>query len=794
MSEQPAFLTGFVERDQLVLLYRNEQGLLMQRRRPAEWSSFYRKEDLKPFRRELQNNRFVIGTSDEGDWVRVRWSDRWVRERACSHDSPLSRAGVVAFEADVNPVQRFLADSGAHVARPSWATLDLETDSRVSPRLAAEGNARILSWVLTRSDLTDLYGVLEADTDEAERKLIEELFAAMDEFDLIAAWNGDEFDFPVLFARAEKVGARHKDKRRWLWLDYMVLFERMNRNASESGDEKQSLKLDSVCEALIGEGKHDFDPRRTYDAWEDKGKYKGRAEMVSYMRQDGGLVVKLDRKTGYLALHETISEVCGVFPDSYGMNPTRFVDGFMLRVGRERGTHFPSRDFDREEQEQFAGAWVMEPRDRGFVENVHVGDFKSLYPSIIITWNMSPDTKGAPAHHKVPGGYCRSPSNLVTFRVDQPGILSDALRELIRLRDEWKKKKSQLPPNTDEWRDADRKSMAYKVAANSFYGVMGSPYSRFFDRDIAEGVTQNGVWLIKHTSTAAERPGPHTGKGLRTTYGDTDSLFIVGGTPEEFDGFVRWCNEKLYPELLERCGCTDNRISFAYEKMFDRIVILSAKKYVGRLKHYGWDAKKGDWNWATDRSKPEVKGLEWKRGDANKIAREMQYEAIKIVCAPDRNDAMDPNRYLEVIERFRRHVLEEPLTVDEVKQAKAIHKKTNEYIIKDKKDGSPGAVPPHVAIAKLLEERGEQVVVDSKVDYVIVDGSKDEGSLKAIPASEYDGTNADRHYLWEKMVWPPTKRLLEAAFPSRDWSTWDRTRPSKRERILERAGQTRLFK
>jgi DNA polymerase I len=793
----PALTTAFVEQDQLVLLYRNDANALMQRRLPAEWSSFYRRAEIEPHLRELSSSRFVRSVADEGDWVRIRWSDRWVRERACSPDSPLSRAGVVAFEADLSPVQRFLADSGAKIARPNWCVVDFETDSRVSPREAAIGNARLLSWVITRPDLTDITGVLEADTDEAERDLWEAFFLALDEFDLVLAWNGDDFDFQLMPVRVQKVRARVKDKRRWLFLDYMVLFERMNRNAAESGDEKVSLKLNVVCEAMIGEGKEEFDPRRTFEAWEDKGRYKSRAEMVRYMRQDSALVVKLDRKTGYLALHQTISEVCGVFPDSYGMNPTRFVDGFMLRVAVERGTHFPSKIWDREPEQQFAGAWVMEPKDKGFIENVHVGDFKSLYPSIMITWNMSPDTKvatppGQRSSEKQPEGFCRSPSNGVVFRTDIAGMLTDALKELIRLRDFWKKRKSELPPNTDEWRDADRKSMAYKVAANSFYGVVGSIYSRFFDRDIAEGVTQNGVWLIKRTSDAAERPGPHTGKGLRTTYGDTDSLFIVGGTELEFDAFARWCNESLYPDLLRGCGCQENKISFAYEKMFERIVILSAKKYVGRLRHYGWDAKRGDWNWATDKSKPEVKGLEWKRGDANKIARALQYEAIKIVCAPARADAMDPARYVEVVECYKRHVLEDPLTVDDVKQSRALSKRTDEYEQKLKKDQTPAAVPPHVTIARLLEERGEQIVIGSKIDYVIQDGSKDEGNLKAIPASEYDGQNADRHYLWEKMIWPPTQRLLAAAFPLRDWSQWDRTRPPKNQQLLEKAGQGRF--
>lgn len=794
MPELPPFVNGFVDRDQLVLLYRDDAGTLMQKRVPAEYSCFYEKkrvDELEIFS-EIKKNRFVRGVSEEGKWLRVRWTDHWVRRKACSSESPFQGRGLFNYEGDVDPVARFFADTGAKIARPRRCFVDLETDSRVSPRLAAEGEARILSWVVV-DDLERVeIGCIEADTDAEEKELIEAFYDAIGGYDQVIAWNGDGFDFPVLAERAKRRRASIKDTRRWLWLDQMVLFERMNRNAAESGAEKVSLKLGSVCQEILGEGKEEFDARRTYDAWEDKGKYKSREEMLSYMVKDALLQVRLEKKVGHLDLHQAISEVCGVFPDSRGMNPTRFVDAYMLRVGAQKGYRFPTRNFDREEEEQFKGAWVMEPKCRGFAENVHVGDFKSLYPSIIITWNMSPETKHrtCPTSGPIPPDCARSPSNRVGFRTDVVGILPGAVAELIHLRDYYKKLKTQLPPGTPEWKDADRKSMAYKVAANSFYGVMGSPFSRFFDRDIAEGVAQNGVWLIKKTSEAAASPRWK----MDTIYGDTDSLFIVGQARERFNEFVTWCNAELYPQILKETGVVDNRISFAYEKEFLRLVMTSAKKYTSAMVHYGWDSKKGDWNWGTEKSKPEVRGLEWKRGDTNKIARAMQWDAIQLIASRDAMLARDPAKYVEVIERYKTRVLEAELDVDEVKQGKALSKKLNEYEAKPKKDGSPSAIQAHVSVAKILYDRGENIVVNSKIDYVISDGSKDESNgLVAIPASDYDGKNVDRFYLWEHMVWPPMQRLVEAAFPDHDWKAYNRLRPTKRERVAARAGQALLF-
>jgi len=402
------YINAFVEGDRLVLLYRNPAtGVLMQRRVPAEFSSFYWRDAIAQHLKELGQNRFVRGFTEEGDWVRVRWSDYWVRKKALSSESPLTKAGVVAFEGDVDPVRRYLADTGAHIAKPRRAYVDFETDSRVSPRKAAEGEARILSWVVMRDDESYDIGCLEQDSDADERELIEALFESLEDVDQVVAWNGDSFDFCLLPVRIERSHANVKDLRRWLWLDQMVLFERMNRNAAESGDEKQSLKLNVVCEAMIGEGKHDFDARRTYEYWAAGG--EKRELMLSYMVQDARLQVRLERKVGHIDLHQTISEVCSVFPDSRGMNPTVFVDGFMLKMAVERRTHWPTKRFDQEEGQQFAGAWVIEPKARGFCENVHVCDFKSLYPSIIITWNMSPETKAkdCPVNGPIPVNTCR---------------------------------------------------------------------------------------------------------------------------------------------------------------------------------------------------------------------------------------------------------------------------------------------------------------------------------------------------------------------------------------------------
>lgn len=756
-----AYQTG----TEIVLLSRDESGKLVRKTTPPEYIVYLDAEEVgDDFSRQLSKSRFVRSFKREGRWLRVGWSDRLIRDEMLfgrkgpeGRPSPFEERGIRTYEGDVTPVRRFLTDVGARIQKPRRCFFDLETDSRVP--FSRKEEMRILSWAIVAPDGRKWSAVLEADEDMAERDLLWKFFETIDEFDQLLAWNGENFDFPVLRARVDRRALR-VDPDRWLWLDHLALFKRMN-TASESGEEKQSLKLQSIAMALLGEGKNDFDAAKTWDAWSAGG--KAREDLVLYNVQDTDLLRKIEEKTGSAALFDTIADVTRVFPDSKGLHPTAQMDGFMLREGLERGVHFVTKKYRETTNEQYAGAFVMEPKAKGIERNVHVCDFASLYPSIILTWNMSPETKvDAPINGPIAEGTCRSPSRTrQSFRTDKTGILPDALKRVLDLRKEANATKASLPPGTPEWYDADRRSTAYKVVANAFYGVVGSPFSRFFDRQIAESVTLNGQWLIQRTIEEAEK------RGMFALYGDTDSVFVKDATRTQFEEFVRWCNEELYPKILAEQGCVENFVKLAYEKQFRRIVFTGAKRYAGQYEHYKGKEARSD-------SKPEVKGLEFKRGDAALLARRLQEKVIhRMIVEGDER----PEAFREMLGEALRHVLHDPLPVEEVQVSKAITKPLKEYVVKKKADGEDGASPPHVRVARLLSERGAEVGEGTRIAYVVLDG--DGGIKTPIPAEDYDGTS-DRYYLWESLVYPPTQRILVSAFPESDWiSGLEKIRPPK---------------
>ena len=429
---QPKFINGFVDNKDLFLIYRDDRGQRMARRVPAEWSSFVRKADVPPeLSRELRTSSFIAGVREDGEFLRILWQDEGWRRKAHGREGFFAELGIETFEADVDPVRRFFSETGAQVGLPRRCYLDIETDSRVPPAIARQGKARVLCWSLSddvgatkRYARTVARGMLEQDTDDAERFLLEKLFEAIEPYDQVAAWFGDLFDFPVIKGRASRVSAKVKDPRRWLWMDFAEVYDRMNRPAAESGDEKSSRALEFVGQETLGEGKGPFDASKTWQAWEAGG--EERARMMAYCDKDTTLLPRIEAKTGYLALNASVCEACRVFSDTDSATPTTFVDGFMLRMGVERGMRFRSnhRVLD-EDRKKYAGAWCLEPQAFGIRKNVHVVDFSGMHPSIMQSWNMSPDTvaPNVPVNGPIPPGFSRAPATRIGFRQDVPGLL-----------------------------------------------------------------------------------------------------------------------------------------------------------------------------------------------------------------------------------------------------------------------------------------------------------------------------------------------------------------------------------
>lgn len=795
-------VSGWVDGESVYIVERFDEDTRI-RCLPAKWSAFFHSLDAED-RGSMQRLREVTGLRQVGDYTRIDFKHRWARKqvvyRIQSFNNGVRAAGgkgVDVLEGDVNPLRRLLSDfpNLSVCARPRLAWFDLETDSRNKFVDTREGKSRILSWAFVDHHGRDYVECLAADTDEAERDLIERFLLRARESDVLLAWNGDGFDFPVLSARATKLkampGGRFPLWHRWCWLDHLEVYRKYNMHAHESGDEKSSFKLDDVARNVLGEGKDAFDATRTWEHWAAGGDL--REKLLRYNLKDAKLLPRIEAQTGYVALHVAVGHITRCFPDSLSLRATQQGDGFLIGLGAQFNHRWPTR-VDRDgEDESYEGAFVLEPTRLGIIDDVHVCDFASLYPSIMRTWNMSPDTL---VHGPDPeGGTCRLPGDRVPtrFRLDRRGMLPRALDELVAKRGEYTAKMDAAAPGSDEWNHYKRLSSAFKIVANSFYGISGSPFSRFFSRDVAQGVTQTGAWLIKSVVVPAAKA-----LGLDPFYGDTDSAMVAG----DRDAFARMVAElnASWPRITQELRCGECRLKLEFEKSFRRLVLVSKKRYAAAYSVYKGKPAGVD-------QKPEVKGLEYKRGDSVQLAREMQRELIGMLLAVGTPDV---EALWVFVKRWRTRVLEGELLLDEIKLSQAVRslddyklryttrlctgslgdgvykKKTkcgHDFKHADVEDGEEKALPKcprcrtprklasqpaHVRVAHMLAARGEEMREGTRIEYLVVQGETDR--IEAVPAHDPGVLERiDRNYYWDNRIYPPCARVLAAVFPAVPW-------------------------
>lgn len=745
-------LNAYVTGNLVNWIRRNESGVCVVNQQVAKYESFH-KVDPKTI---SNAKRFVSYSYKDGEYYRVGWKDRFSREAYCKNNPNDS------FEGDVSPIRRVLSDAqDIIIQKPRILHYDIETDTRIPFLYARQGQARILSI-----SSCDEYGlttcaVLKEDSDQAEQEMLAEFMEYTENYDCLSGWFSSIFDDLVLEERVRMLGAYKKDFRRLLKLDQAQAFKRHNINNAEDAGQKQSLALEAIAQSLLGTGKIEVDRSKIYELWKDNPDLLGK-----YNLRDCTLLPQIEKKKPYLDLVFNVARLCRLFPDNRSMLPTQQIDAFMLRLGSELKHRFPTKYFDdamQPEKRHFEGALVLEPQRLGIHKNVYVCDFASLYPSIMLSFNMSPEV-----HHFVSPepkeGYAVTPNNLA-FSQEKRGILCKTLERLIEYRSGFKHKEDNSAVDSPEWVDAIRSSMSVKVVINGLWGAVANEFSRHYDFMMAESIPATGRWLIQNVMDFAKQ------KGFFVLMGDTDSCFAMEESNSiTFEEFVKLCNEELIPGLLKSRGCIENRVKLDYEKRFAWLVCSTdgegesvCKKYVGQFNVF-----KGK---PVSNPKPKFMGLEVKRGDTTKLARDMQRQIIDMLCQKKFNSM----EYEKFVAEWRMKVMQGPLTIDDITLSKSISKNLDDY-----KTNSP-----HVRIARLIEEEEGDVSEGTRIFYFVKNGGV--SPIEVDEIKNFKG-ECDRGYYWTH-CYPASMRLLAGAFPNNaNWRKWLKI---SKDKILK--GQLGLF-
>ena len=622
-------------------------------------------------------------------------------------DAPVLRdrlhaQGIDTFEADVRFAVGFLIDHNirgglmidGHAERgegvdwvfddPEIAPAEVEVEpSILSFDIETDPSARkLLAISLYGRDIDEVYIV-----DSSGREMPARAFACNDEAaalkafcqrvaeidpDILTGWNVVDFDLRVLSRIAARVrqplhlgrepgAVRIRPARGYFGsgqatIPGRVVLDGMDlvRGAFARFDD---YSLDSVSRAVLGEGKAvEGDVRDR--AGEIIRRYRtDLAGFALYARTDARLALEIIEQMRLIPLALARSRLTGMQPDRVAASIASF-DFVYLAELHKRDIVAPTvRSGDARVSASQTGGHVLEPTT-GMHRNVWVFDFKSLYPSVMRTFNIDPlaFVAGVGAGEDV----IRTTTGAAFRRGD--AILPRMLDRLAEARD------------TAKRAEDDVASQAIKILMNSFYGVLGTPACRFHNPAIANAITGQSRHFLLWSKAWFEK------QGFDVLYGDTDSLFVLSGLADSQGAYargedlVRKVNAAIARHIREAWD-VESRLELEFEKLYTRLFLPSVrhgsagarKRYTGVP--YGGDAV-------------EFVGMEVVRRDWTDLAKTVQRELYARLFA----DAPVDDYLAQVVRDVRGGSFDDALVY-----RKGLRKDLKSYTAN---------TPPHVAAAR----------------------------------------------------------------------------------------------
>lgn len=568
-------------------------------------------------------------------------------------DRELQSRGIRTYEADVDPCRAFLRDRGIRsgvaiegVARPSSRlgtvfeaprlgpatvdapltvlSFDIETDMALDRVLA-------ISLVLWggANDVEEVHvlGSPETPNEAALLARFQERVRALDP-DVLTGWNVIDFDLATLVRRFAQNGQESRLGRsneadilregkgffngmRMIVRGRQVLDAlRLVRGLPGRFDD---LRLGTVAEAVVGRGK-----TIVAEEWQSmpeliEKKYReDRAAFAEYCLEDARLVRDILRKERLIELSVGRSQLVGLPLERSWGSVAAFENIYMMELGKQ-GIVAPTSGVDAGDGEIAPGGLVMEPKV-GLYANILVFDFKSLYPSIMRTFNIDPLALERGKAH--PGDAIVAPNGAPFER--ERGILTGILDEFTAAREAAKRQRDEVG------------SYVYKILMNSFYGVLGTDSCRFASGSLAGAITSFGHALLKWMRRHFE------GLGFDVLYGDTDSLFVDARMPPGMgvaamlargEAICAEGNVALAAHVAATYG-VESRLELEFEKCYARFLLPSARGGEGsRAKSYAGLVV------SASGENLEVTGMEAVRSDWTDAAKTLQLDLLKLLFA-----------------------------------------------------------------------------------------------------------------------------------------------------------------
>ena len=486
-------------------------------------------------------------------------------------------------------------------------------------------------------DFPVMYEKCESET-ELLLKFLNHWGSAVNSPDVITGWNTRFFDMPYLINRTGKLLGPDVAKRYSPWglinprtikqmgrelqsyeitgisqLDYLELFKKFGYSYGA----QESYKLDHIAHTVLGERKLSYDE---FTGLHTLYKHDFQ-KFIDYNIKDVELVDRLEDKMGLITLALTMAYRGGVnYSDTLGT--TAIWDSILYRDLSNRGIIVPANG--EKFKSEYPGGYVKPPQV-GMHDWVVSFDLNSLYPNIIVQWNMSPETIvegdrltmnpdiALTENHSNPNPEYTLAANGVSFKKDKEGVLPKIIVDYYNERSIVKKKMlaaQQEKENADKSNKAEiyrierdisryeNEQMAIKILLNSLYGALGNKYFRYFDLRVAEGITLTGQtvirWAEKSVNEFMNKVCATKDKDYVIAI-DTDSVYVNFGEVvkkyvkpgEEVQTIDKICEdqfipmlEKSYDRLYNMFACYKPRMVMAREAIADRGIWTAKKRYI----------------------------------------------------------------------------------------------------------------------------------------------------------------------------------------------------------------------
>jgi DNA polymerase I len=532
-------------------------------------------------------------------------------------------------------------------------------------------------------------------TDEAE--LLRAIFKLVSEYPFLITFNGDDFDLPYLANRAlrlkiplEEIPISIREKMTfWSGCVHLDLYKFFGIRAMQTyafAAKYKTIDLDTISKALLGKGKIGG------GKWVKEMTYE---ELIKYCMNDAQLTMELTTYNNNLVMNLilVLARLSKMPVDNVSRKSiSNWIRSMIYAEHRKRDYLIP-----RTEEilalkgravttalikgKKYKGAVVVDP-----VFGIHfktkVGDFASLYPTIIKNYNLGYATVECPHEDCKDNKFADIPHWICK---KHRAIESQCIGSLRDLRVVWYKPKGKdknLDKEKQNWYKVAEQSI--KVFCNASYGVFGDEDFTLYCAPVAEYITGIGRWIITQTIAKAKE------MGLEVIYGDTDSVFIKNPSKEKLDELIVWAKKTF-------------DIEFELDKSYRYVCLSDRKKnYIGVLEDGFVD----------------VKGMTGKKKHTPKMFKDA-FETTKGLLAQVFTEQDMNIKRIEIkkIVKSTYNVLKRRswTNMDDLAFHVSLTKNIDEY---------EKTTPQHVKAAKYLVEKGFPVGSGSTIDFVKIHGKK----------------------------------------------------------------------